>query len=46
MTERPLLTVGHGTHDGRLVPHTPMPVARDDGTHLVYDLMAEAPLGI
>ena len=38
--------VAHLFHDGRLVPHTPMPVARVDGNHLVYDLVADAPLGI
>jgi uncharacterized protein (DUF488 family) len=40
------LAVTHLFHDGRLVPHTPMPVARVDGLHLVYDLMADAPLPI
>jgi uncharacterized protein (DUF488 family) len=38
--------VTHLFHDGRLVPHTPMPVARVDGNRLVYDLLADAPLGI
>jgi uncharacterized protein (DUF488 family) len=38
------LAVTHLFHDSRLVPHTPMPVARVDGRHLVYDLIADAPV--
>ena len=40
------LAVTHLFQDGRLVPHSPMPIARVDGLHLVYDLMANAPLPI
>jgi len=35
------LEVVHLFHDRRLVRHTPMPIARIDGEHLVYDLAPE-----
>jgi uncharacterized protein (DUF488 family) len=35
--------VEHLFHDGRLAPHPPMPVARVDGDHLVYDRPPDTP---
>ncbi len=35
--------VEHLFHDGRIVPHTPMPVARVDGDHLVYTSRPASP---